>query len=132
MGAPPAALARNTEESCMKVKQWLKRAYRRYIIDALSAMGMGLFASLIIGLILSQLAQISFLTFLAPYCEVLSASSPVVGAAIGVAIGYGLKVKPLAVFSCAAAGRVRLSDERPRGRVPRGGDRRGAGRAGRW
>ena len=86
------------------MKEWLKRAYRRYIIDALSAMGLGLFASLIIGLILSQLAQISWLSFLAPYCEVLSASSPVVGAAIGVAIGYGLKVKPLAIFSCAAAG----------------------------
>ncbi len=86
------------------MKEWLKRAYRRYIIDALSAMGLGLFASLIIGLILSQLAQISWLSFLTPYCEVLSASSPVVGAAIGVAIGYGLKVKPLAIFSCAAAG----------------------------
>ena len=34
----------------------------------------------------------------------MSATSPVVGAAIGVAIGYGLKVKPLAIFSCAAAG----------------------------
>ena len=86
------------------MKAWLKKAYKRYIIDALSAMGMGLFASLIIGLILSQLSAISFLKFLAPYGAVVSASSPVVGAAIGVAIGYGLKVKPLAIFSCAAAG----------------------------
>ncbi len=86
------------------MKVWLKKAYRRYLIDALSAMGMGLFASLIIGLILSQLSQISFLNFLAPYGAVVGASSPVVGAAIGVAIGYGLKVKPLAIFSCAAAG----------------------------
>lgn len=86
------------------MKAWLKKAYRRYIIDALSAMGMGLFASLIIGLILTQLSQIPLLRFLAPYGAVVSASSPVVGAAIGVAIGYGLKVKPLAVFSCAAAG----------------------------
>lgn len=86
------------------MKAWLKKAYKRYIIDALSAMGMGLFASLIIGLILSQLAQIPFLSFLAPFGAVVSASSPVVGASIGVAIGYGLKVKPLAIFSCAAAG----------------------------
>ena len=86
------------------MKAWLKKAYRRYLIDALSAMGMGLFASLIIGLILSQLSAIPFLSFLAPYGAVVSASSPVVGAAIGVAIGYGLKVKPLAIFSCAAAG----------------------------
>lgn len=86
------------------MKVWLKRAYKRYIIDALSAMGMGLFASLIIGLILSQLSAIPFLGFLAPFAAVVAASSPVVGAAIGVAIGYGLKVPPLAVFSCAAAG----------------------------
>ena len=86
------------------MKNWLKKAYKRYIIDALSAMGMGLFASLIIGLIISQVSQISFLSFLAPYGAVVAASSPVVGAAIGVAIGYGLKVVPLAIFSCAAAG----------------------------
>lgn len=86
------------------MKAWLKRAYKRYIIDALSAMGMGLFASLIIGLILSQLSQISFLNFLSPFAAVVGASSPVVGAAIGVAVGYGLKSAPLAVFSCAAAG----------------------------
>ena len=86
------------------MKTWLKKAYKRYLIDALSAMGLGLFASLIIGLILSQLSQIAFLGFLKPYSSVLSATSPVVGAAIGVAIGYGLKVKPLAIFSCAAAG----------------------------
>lgn len=86
------------------MKSWLKKAYKRYIIDALSAMGMGLFASLIIGLIISQISQISFLGFLAPYGAVVSAASPVVGAAIGVAIGYGLKVVPLAIFSCAAAG----------------------------
>lgn len=86
------------------MKSWLKKAYKRYIIDALSAMGMGLFASLIIGLILSQLSAISFLNFLRPFSAVVGASSNVVGAAIGVAIGYGLKVKPLAIFSCAAAG----------------------------
>ena len=86
------------------MKAWLKKAYKRYIIDALSAMGMGLFASLIIGLILSQLSAIPLLGFLKQYSAVVSASSPVVGAAIGVAIGYGLHVKPLAIFSCAAAG----------------------------
>lgn len=86
------------------MKERLKKAYQRYLIDALSAMGMGLFASLIIGLILSQISAIPFLSFLPPYAQVVSASSPVVGAAIGVAIGYGMKVVPLAVFSCAASG----------------------------
>lgn len=70
----------------------------------MSAMALGLFSSLIIGLIISQLAQIPGLSFLAPFAEVLSASSPVVGAAIGVAVAYGLRSKPLVMFSCAAVG----------------------------
>lgn len=88
----------------MKFKEVLRKGYRRYLLDAMSAMALGLFASLIIGLILSQFSKIPGLAFLGKYAEVLSASSPVVGAAIGVAIGWGLKVKPLAIFSCAATG----------------------------
>lgn len=78
--------------------------FKRYFIDAMSYMALGLFSSLIIGLILSQLSAISFLKFLKPMADMVSASSPVVGAAIGVAIAYGLKVKPLAIFSAAVAG----------------------------
>ena len=80
------------------------RIYKRYLLDALTAMGQGLFASLIIGLILSQLGQIPFLSFLADFASVLDASSPVVGAAIGVAVAYGLKTKPLVIFAAAAVG----------------------------
>ncbi len=82
----------------------IKRLLRRYFIDAMGAMALGLFASLIIGLIISQLAKIPFLSFLQFIADMLSASSPVVGAAIGVAVAYGLKAKPLAMFSCAAVG----------------------------
>ena len=78
--------------------------FKRYFIDAMSFMALGLFSSLIIGLILSQLSAITFLGFLKPMADMVSASSPVVGAAIGVAIAYGLKVKPLAIFSAAVAG----------------------------
>ena len=77
---------------------------KRYFIDAMSAMAMGLFASLIIGLIISQLSLIPGLGFLGRYTEVLSASSPVVGGAIGAAIAWGLKAKPLVIFSAVAAG----------------------------
>lgn len=42
--------------------------------------------------------------FLGNYTEVLSASSPVVGGAIGAAIAWGLKAKPLVIFSAVAAG----------------------------
>lgn len=88
----------------MKFKEIARKFYRRYLLDAMSAMALGLFASLIIGLILSQLAMIPALAFLADFGEIVSASSPVVGAAIGVAIAYGLKVAPLAMFSSAATG----------------------------
>lgn len=88
----------------MNVKQLIRKLYRRYLLDAMSAMGLGLFSSLIIGLIISQLSKISFLAFLAPFGNIVSASSPVVGAAIGVAIAYGLKSVPLAMFSSAATG----------------------------
>ncbi len=86
------------------MKDKAKAFFKRYFIDAMSYMALGLFSSLIIGLILSQLSAISFLGFLKPFADMVSASSPVVGAAIGVAVAYGLKVKPLAVFASAAAG----------------------------
>ena len=82
----------------------VKKLFKRYFVDAMSAMALGLFSSLIVGLIISQIAKIPHLDFLAPMCEVLSASSPVVGAAIGAAIAHGLKAKPLIVFSCIAVG----------------------------
>ncbi len=87
-----------------KFKEVVRKLYRRYLLDAMSAMALGLFSSLIIGLIISQLSQIPFLSFLAPFGEIVSASSPVVGAAIGVSIAYGLKTAPLVIFSSAATG----------------------------
>lgn len=85
---------------------WLRNAFRRYFIDAMSAMALGLFSSLIIGLILSQLSQIPVLAFLKPFADMVAASSPVVGSAIGVAIAYGLKSKPLVIFSSAVTGAI--------------------------
>lgn len=82
----------------------IKKYFKRYLVDAMSFMALGLFSSLIVGLIISQLAKIPHLEILATFSEVLSASSPVVGAAIGAAIAYGLKSKPLVVFSCIAVG----------------------------
>ena len=86
-----------------------KRLFKRYFIDAMSGMAMGLFASLIIGLIISQISKIPGLSFLEQLTGVLAASSPVVGSAIGVAIAYGLKSKPLTVFSSAATGAIGYS-----------------------
>ncbi len=82
----------------------IKKYLKRYFVDAMSFMALGLFSSLIVGLIISQLSKIPYLDGLARFTEVLSASSPVVGGAIGAAIAYGLKSKPLVVFSCIAVG----------------------------
>ena len=89
----------------MKQTIWntVKKYCKRYFIDALSAMALGLFSSLIIGLIISQISKIPYLGFLAPYAAMVK-SDPVVGAAIGVATSYGLKSRPLVMFSSAAAG----------------------------
>ncbi len=83
----------------------IKRFCKRYFIDAMSAMALGLFSSLILGTILKQFAKISFLSFLSPLAEIAS-NSYVVGAAIGVAIAWGLKEKPLVCFSAAVVGAV--------------------------
>lgn len=82
----------------------IKKYAKRWFIDGMGAMALGLFSSLIIGLIISQIATIPGLSVLSQFTEVLSAKSPVVGAAIGVAIAYGLKNKPLVIFSSAATG----------------------------
>lgn len=82
----------------------IKKYLKRYFVDAMSYMALGLFSSLIVGLIISQLSKIPHLEILASFSGVLSASSPVVGGAIGAAIAYGLKSKPLVIFSCVAVG----------------------------
>ncbi|MBR5199139.1 MAG: PTS sugar transporter subunit IIC [Bacteroidales bacterium] len=82
----------------------LKNFFKKYLVDALSHMAFGLFCSLIIGLIIGQIAKIPGLDFLNFIAEALSASSPVVGACIGLAISHGLKHAPLVIISSAVAG----------------------------
>lgn len=82
----------------------IKRLFKKYVVDALSYMALGLFCSLILGLIVGQLAKIEFLGFLGFIAEALSASSPLVGACIGFAIVLGLKYAPLVTISSAIVG----------------------------
>ncbi len=69
-------------------------------------MAQGLFASLIIGTILGQLAKISYLGFLAKFTAQIGAASPVVGAAIGVAIAFSLGAKGLLLFTGTVTGAI--------------------------
>ncbi len=87
----------------MKVKELLKKMYKRYLLDAMSAFAFGLFSSLLIGLILTQLSKIPGLGILKEFGD-MAGDPLVVGAAIGVAVAYGIKVKPLAIFTAAAVG----------------------------
>ena len=83
---------------------FLKNFFKRYIVDALSHMAFGLFCSLILGLIIGQIARIPGLDFLGFIAEALSAKSPLVGACIGLAIANGLSCATLVVISSAVAG----------------------------
>lgn len=82
----------------------LKDLFKKYIVDALSHMAFGLFCSLILGLIIGQIAKIPGLDFLSFISEALSAKSPLVGACIGLAIAYGLSCAPLVIISSAVVG----------------------------
>ncbi|WP_243386016.1 PTS transporter subunit IIC [Bacillus kexueae] len=76
-----------------------------YFIDALSYMALGLFASLIIGLIIKTIGQ--QVEFLSPLIEMGTLAMGLMGPAIGAAIAYGLQAPPLVLFSaiiCGAAG----------------------------
>lgn len=95
----------------------IKKYSKRYFIDAMSYMALGLFASLLIGTIIGAIADIKFLNFLKEDLMInnvlykegivgIIKSSYTYGAAIGVAMAYGLKKDPLIIFSSAATGAV--------------------------
>ncbi len=95
-----------------KISSLGKKFVKRYIVDALGAMALGLFSSLIIGVILNQIFIVFSLTehsFAKAIIEITGARSPVIGAAIGVAIGVSLKAHPLAIYSAAVAGALGYS-----------------------
>src|SRR5699024_7668332 len=81
-----------------------------YFITALSYMALGLFSSLIIGLIIKtvgeQLEAFAFLEAGRLFIEMgtFAMDNKIMGGAIGVAIAYGLKAPPLVLFSALFAG----------------------------
>lgn len=81
----------------------ISKVFKRYFIDAMGAMAYGLFASLIIGTILAQIADFPGLSFLKQISDVLQ-NKYVYGATIGVAIGWGLKADTLVMLASAGAG----------------------------
>lgn len=90
------------------IRQFLARknivfSAKRYGIDALSAMAQGLFASLLIGTIISTLGQqagIPFLDTAGTYAKAVS------GPAMAISIGYALQAPQLVLFSLLAVGQA--------------------------
>ena len=80
-----------------KFKAFLKRkniefSVQRYLIDAMSHMALGLFASLLVGTILNSLGTWLNIPFLSE--TVWPIAKSMMGPAIGVAVAYGLKAPP--------------------------------------
>ncbi len=82
---------------------------KRYLQDALSAMALGLFASLLVGLILKTAGQQYIIFFgdnhIAQFIiETGTKAMSFMGASVGIAIALGLKAPPLVMFSSAVTG----------------------------
>lgn len=97
-----------------KVKAFLKRkdivfSRQRYLVEALSAMTLGLFSSLLIGLIFKTLGEQVALGFgenriSAFLVEIGATAQSLMGPAVGAAVAWGLKAPPLVIFSSVITG----------------------------
>ena len=89
-----------------KIKAFLDKkgvdiSAKRYFVDAMGSMALGLFATLLIGTIFETLGQYTgwdLLTEIAGYAKGCT------GAALGIAIAHSLKAPPLVMLSAAVAG----------------------------
>lgn len=99
--------ALNSKANKVKGKSFFERkniefSLQRYGIDALGSMALGLFCSLLMGLILKIIGEKLGIPILenkiAPMCSSLT------GPAIGVAVAHALKAPPLVLFSSVVTG----------------------------
>ena len=96
----------NSENAKGSFKDFLVRknivfSAKKYFIDAMSAMANGLFASLLIGTIISTLGQRLGLQVLV---DIGNFAKGVAGPAMAVSIAYALQAPPLVLFSMLAVG----------------------------
>jgi uncharacterized protein len=88
------------------VNEFLKKkgvdlSLKTYLVTALSYMALGLFSSLIIGLILRTAGEQTGIELLV---QIGQMAMDLMGPAIGAAIAYGLKAPPLVLFATTVAG----------------------------
>ncbi|MEG0829237.1 MAG: PTS sugar transporter subunit IIC [Anaerovoracaceae bacterium] len=96
------------KQSFLKRKD-IEFSAKRYFQDALSAMALGLFASLLIGLIIKTLGEQTINLFgenlISTFCiNTGTTAMGLMGAAVGVAVAWGLKSPPLVLFASAVTG----------------------------
>lgn len=88
----------------------MNKYVKRYLIDAMSGMAQGLFASLLIGTIIKTLGQQLLRLNVNPVFQFLvdagnfATDAHVVGAAMAVGIGFAMQVPALVLFSLVAVG----------------------------
>jgi len=95
----------------MQLQQTLKKIGKRIFIDGLSGMALGLFATLIVGLILKQIGSFigtDSITWLNTISKSIiwfgTLATVMTGVGIGVGTAYKLKAAPLVVYSAAVTG----------------------------
>lgn len=83
-------------------KKDIEISVKRYLIDSLSFMGLGVFSTLLIGTIINTLGGKLNIPFFTQ--EIWPVAKSMVGPAIGVAVAYGLKAPPLVIFASTITG----------------------------
>lgn len=90
-------------------KQGIELSLKTYFVTALTYMALGLFSSLIIGLIVRTIGQQieqQFMIDMSFMINMGQLAMDLMGPAIGVAVAYGLKAPPLVLFSAVICGAV--------------------------
>lgn len=87
-------------------KQNIEISFKRYAIDAMGAMALGLFASLLIGTIVNTIANmVGVETSIGSILSQMgNFAAKATGSAMAIAIGYSLKAPPLVLFTLTGVG----------------------------
>ncbi|WP_158736547.1 PTS transporter subunit IIC [Alteribacillus sp. YIM 98480] len=83
------------------LRKGVKLSVKTYTVTALSYMALGLFSSLIIGLIINTIGEQLQWSF---FMEMGTLAMDLMGPAIGAAVAYGLQAPPLILFSAIVSG----------------------------
>ncbi len=83
------------------MKSRLKGWVQHFLIDGMSGMALGLFSTLIVGLILQQMGELTGLQFLNQFGKM---ASVLTGVGIGIGVAHRFHVSPLVLYASAVTG----------------------------